>query len=154
MQSSKKKNPAFVYWRAASDIIPWKDKKNKVVLGGLFFSNMTSASFKNAFQSKAHRERSQPSARANMGLLEKKKDYLLRAKNFHGKEKRLKALRWKALNRNPDEFYYNMVSTQTQKGVHWQSRQENYDAGTILLLKRQDSNYIRMHNQLQKKVWH
>ena len=111
-----------------------------------------SASFKNAFQSKSHRERSQLSSREKLGLLEKKKDYVKRAKDFHSKEKRLKALRWKALNRNPDEFYHKMISSQTKNGLHWEQRSSNYDSDTILLLKRQDLNYIRMHNQIQKNV--
>eukprot|EP01046_Picozoa_sp_COSAG06_P070133 COSAG06_NODE_19466_length_843_cov_0.902439_1_plen_138_part_01 len=38
------------------------------------------------------KERSQPSKRAKLGLLEKHKDYVERARNFHAKEKRIAAL--------------------------------------------------------------
>ena len=67
------------------------------------------ASLKNAIKSvtnsKAHRERAQPANRARFGLLEKKKDYVQRAKNWHKKEDRMRALQEKAALRNPDEFY-------------------------------------------------
>ena len=72
------------------------------------------SSWKNAVQRREHRERAQPRARAGLGLLEKHKDYKLRAKNFHSKEKRLASMRGKAALRNPDEFYFRMVSTETK----------------------------------------
>ena len=68
---------------------------------------------KKLFQARAHRERAQPAAREKLGLLEKKKDYLLRAKDFHRKEKRLKAMRAKAAMKNPDEFYFGMINATT-----------------------------------------
>ncbi len=55
-----------------------------------------------------YRERSQPQRRAKLGLLEKKKDYKERAKNYHQKEDTLNKLREKAAMRNPDEFYMKM----------------------------------------------
>lgn len=68
---------------------------------------------KKLFQARAHRERAQPAARQKLGLLEKKKDYLLRAKDFHKKETRLKAMRAKAAMKNPDEFYFGMINATT-----------------------------------------
>lgn len=49
-----------------------------------------------------------------MGLLEKHKDYVERAKNYHVKERRLKGLRTKAAFRNPDEFYFKMLNASTE----------------------------------------
>jgi len=57
-------------------------------------------------------------ARRKYGLLEKKKDYVLRAKDFHRKEKTIKSLRKKAEERNPDEFYFAMEKARTKGGVH------------------------------------
>ena len=57
-------------------------------------------------------------ARRQYGLLEKKKDYKLRADDFHKKEAALRHLRRKAEERNPDEFYFAMQGAQTRGGVH------------------------------------
>ena len=57
--------------------------------------------------------------RSHLGLLEKKKDYLLRSKDYHSKQKRLKALKEKASLKNPDEFYFGMVKSQLKNGIHF-----------------------------------
>jgi len=57
-----------------------------------------------------HRERKQPKDRRDLGILEKKKDYKLRANNAHEKEKTMKDLKKQALARNPDEFFYSMIT--------------------------------------------
>ncbi|MBA0750059.1 hypothetical protein Gogos_003921 [Gossypium gossypioides] len=44
------------------------------------------SSLRNAISRRAHKERAQPSSRKKFGLLEKHKDYVVRAKAFHKKE--------------------------------------------------------------------
>ncbi|XP_028752930.1 probable U3 small nucleolar RNA-associated protein 11 isoform X2 [Neltuma alba] len=48
------------------------------------------SSFKNAIPRRAHKERAQPSSRKKFGLLEKHKDYVVRAKAFHKKEEAIR----------------------------------------------------------------
>ena len=69
------------------------------------------SSLRNAVRRREHKERSQPKARQRYGLLEKHKDYKLRAVDFHRKEDALKKMKEKAALKNPDEFYFNMVRT-------------------------------------------
>lgn len=63
-----------------------------------------------AYHAPKHLERGQPYARLQKhSLLEKKKDYKLRAKDYHLKQKRIKALTEKAKSKNEDEFYWGMI---------------------------------------------
>lgn len=106
------------------------------------------SSFKNALKTKqkTHRERSQPSSRAHLGFLEKKKDYKKRADDQHRKEKILKNLKIKALNRNPDEFYFKMVHNKKVDGLHQPREDEetSYTDEQLKLMHSQDLKYIRM----------
>ena len=106
-----------------------------------------SASLKNAVQKREYKERAQPRSRINKhGLLEKHKDYVKRARDFHRKEDTLRALREKARLRNTDEFYHGMMNARTHQGVHYtthQQRLQRLDAVTLKLMKSQDVNYIK-----------
>lgn len=108
------------------------------------------SSFRNAAPRREHWERSQLASRGKLGLLEKKKDYILRAKNYHTKEKRLTVLREKARFRNPDEFYFSMQSSSTLDGIHKIKKARllgpdgvPYSDDMIHLLKTQDWTYLK-----------
>ena len=97
--------------------------------------------------SKPHRERHQPESRAHFGLLEKKKDYKLRAKDYNEKKEVLKSLRKKALNKNPDEFYFHMVNSKlTEGGQHRDLVSKKSEAKNseeqVKLQQTQDYKYI------------
>ncbi|KAK7695349.1 hypothetical protein QCA50_002541 [Cerrena zonata] len=104
---------------------------------------MTS-SLRNSLHRKNHKERGQLAHRSRLGLLEKHKDYVLRARDYHSKKDRITRLRQKAAVRNKDEFYFAMNKQKTEGGVHIQDRgNEALPVDIVKVLKSQDENYIR-----------
>ena len=86
-------------------------------------------------------------------MLEKHKDYVLRARDYHSKQDRLTRLKQKAADRNKDEFYFGMVRQRTQGGVHVQDRgNEALPVDVVKVLKSQDENYIRTMRTVNQKV--
>ena len=67
-----------------------------------------------------YRERGQIERRKRLGFLEKKKDYKIRAEDYHEKEKKYKNLKEAARTRNPDEFYHKMIKAKIIDGEHVQ----------------------------------
>lgn len=74
---------------------------------------MTS-SLRNSLHRRNHKERSQLSNRTKLGLLEKHKDYVKRARDYHSKQDRINRLKEKAAGRNRDEFYFGMNRQKTK----------------------------------------
>jgi U3 small nucleolar RNA-associated protein 11 len=112
------------------------------------------SSWKKFAPRKEHKERSQPLKRKRFGLLEKHKDYVIRARDYHRKEKTIKMLREKAFNRNPDEFYFAMNKSKLVDGVHRNVGSHattiDKDAETMAHLKDQDRVYLRHKDQIEK----
>ncbi|KAK4188499.1 small-subunit processome [Podospora australis] len=122
------------------------------------------SSLRNSVQRRSHRERAQPLERASLGLLEKKKDYQKRAKDYKKKKTILKSLKEKAADRNEDEFYFGMMS---RKGpgaaitrgkaftgaVDGDRGNKAMSVDVVRLLKTQDLGYLRtMRNVAAKEV--
>ncbi|KAI0801134.1 small-subunit processome [Fomes fomentarius] len=102
------------------------------------------SSLKNSLHRKSHKERSQLSHRTRLGILEKHKDYVLRARDYHSKQDRINRLREKAATRNKDEFYFSMTRERTEGGVHVTNRgNEALPVDIVKVLKTQDENYLR-----------
>ena len=100
------------------------------------------STMRNAVKRVTHKERSQPKARKRFGLLEKHKDYVVRANDFKKKKASIKNLKKKAADRNPDEFYHNMHNSQVTGGVHRMKKDGSLANSTVALLKTQDMGYI------------
>ena len=74
---------------------------------------------RNNLHRRNHKERGQLKHREKLGFLEKHKDYVLRARDYHSKQDRLTRLRQKAAERNKDEFYFSMNREKTRVSIAW-----------------------------------
>ena len=112
------------------------------------------SSLRNAVKRKTHKERSQPSDRKRLGLLEKHKDYVLRAQDYNKKHDRLRKLRLKAAFRNPDEFYHKMIQGQTKDGIHVSANSHGtvFSHEEMQVMKTQDMAYFHMVKTIDRKV--
>jgi len=111
------------------------------------------SSLRNAVSRRPHKERAQPSQRAKWGLLEKHKDYSLRARDFHQKKAKLNILQQKTRERHPDEFSFGMLSQAGGQGKHGQrkSSENALSHEAVSLLKTQDAGYLRNAAQRTRK---
>jgi len=104
------------------------------------------SSWKNANKAyqKPHRERHQPESRKHLGLLEKHKDYKQRANDYNEKKAQLQYLHKRALDRNPDEFYYHMINSGVQENGEHRSKAKDVTLTPeqISLMQTQDYNYV------------
>ncbi|KAI8933649.1 hypothetical protein NX059_009372 [Plenodomus lindquistii] len=111
------------------------------------------SSMRNAVQRRNHKERAQPEERQKWGLLEKRKDYKLRAADHRSKKAKLKILSQKARDRNPDEFSFKMMSSKVDKTGKKVADRGNQalSAEVVKLLKTQDAGYIRTMLQMARR---
>mmetsp|Transcript_777 Transcript_777/g.1750 ORF Transcript_777/g.1750 Transcript_777/m.1750 type:complete len:244 (+) Transcript_777:113-844(+) len=98
---------------------------------------------------RVHKERAQPSHRGHLGLLEKKSDWKLRARNHEQKKEQKVKLAEAARNRNPDEFNFKMIKRQTNDrgrveliDGHGQEQEE-----ALLLAESQGAQYVEMRKR-------
>lgn len=102
---------------------------------------------------KTHRERHQPESRKHLGVLEKKKDYKLRAKHYNETRESLKFFKRVALDKNPNEFYHHMINSKIKDGVHNEKAKadEELTEDQLKLMRQQDTRYVNMKHQIEQK---
>lgn len=123
------------------------------------------SSLRNAVKRVTHKERSQPQSREHLGLLEKKSDYRLRSKDYHRKQDRIKSMRNKVANRNPDEFYFGMHRSRvdgasgrnsgrhvkTEEARRMEMEEKGLGIEAVRIMKDQDLAYVRMQRLIDGK---
>jgi U3 small nucleolar RNA-associated protein 11 len=108
-------------------------------------------SLKHVVHRRVHKERHQPAARQRLGYLEKHKDYVKRAKDFHRKEDHIKKLHQKAYFKNEDEFSFGMLSHKMD-GKRLTKQKDPLSQDEMKLVESQDACYINMREQIDKKA--
>lgn len=105
---------------------------------------------RNAVTRRPHKERSQISSRQKWGLLEKHKDYSLRAQDYNTKKKKIAQLSQKVQEKNPDEFAFGMISQgKAGLGKHKSGlgpdgeKTASLSVDAVKLLKTQDAGYLK-----------
>ena len=110
-----------------------------------------SASLRNAVKRRTHKERAQLSHRKSLGLLEKKKDYKIRADNYNRNKKRLKSLQIKAAFKNPEEFNRDMIKYSLNSDGQHILKRKDLDSITVKQHQVQNLAYLNMLRQQQRK---
>jgi U3 small nucleolar RNA-associated protein 11 len=109
-------------------------------------------SLKHVVHKRVHKERHQPAARQKLGYLEKHKDYVKRARDFHRKEDTLKKMHQKAYFKNQDEFAFSMLSHSRKADGRLSKDKAQLAQDEMHLLDSQDARYIGLREQVDKKA--
>lgn len=105
-------------------------------------------SLKKYIPKRKYKERGQLESRKRLGFLEKKKDYKVRAEDYHKKESKYKKLVESARTKNPDEFYFQMNNSKIIEGENFTLRE---DSDKVKVLNQRLSNHQKVLNLVNHK---
>ena len=96
------------------------------------------------------KERLQPEERRHLGHLEKHRDYVSRAKIHHMKEDKVKKLERQVAERNPDEFFFEMIhsSVDVRTGKHMTSSDTKRSSSEQVALNKDDILYLEYRRNM------
>lgn len=73
-------------------------------------------------------------------------------RDYNAKKAQLQYLQRKALDKNPDEFYYHMVNSEVKDGVHFDKKKDAVlTAEQVKLMQTQDHRYISSRHVIETK---
>uniref|UniRef100_A0A8C9NP68 U3 small nucleolar RNA-associated protein 11 n=1 Tax=Serinus canaria TaxID=9135 RepID=A0A8C9NP68_SERCA len=73
--------------------------------------------------------------------------------DYHKKQNALRALQKKALDKNPDEFYFKMIRAEVKDGVHIiKQPKDEITPEQVKLMRTQDIKYVEMKRVAEAKV--
>eukprot|EP01133_Synstelium_polycarpum_P019560 gene19560-23431_t len=111
---------------------------------------MSSMNVRRLLNTKEKRERPQP-ASVKKGFLERKKDYVLRAKDFNQKRDAIKKLKVQAALKNPDEFRFKMINSKLINGMNHEVSKTKINTTQNLDIKTQDMLYLQSKRIAEEK---
>uniref|UniRef100_A0A7S1J8J9 U3 small nucleolar RNA-associated protein 11 n=1 Tax=Eutreptiella gymnastica TaxID=73025 RepID=A0A7S1J8J9_9EUGL len=107
---------------------------------------------KEVFKGRDHKERTQPKARKRLGFLEKHKDYVKRAREYHRKEDVVKGFQREAAFKNPDEFAFGMHKVRVgEKGQHVKLASTTPNIAVKKSGNRRNRTYLQMQHKIDKQ---
>ena len=113
---------------------------------------MSEKSLKRYLKQRDKKERGQLTTRRHLGLLEKKKDYKMRASDFRRKRDHIRELQKKAELRNPDEFHHEMEQKVVDSHGHVVSTQQsNRLTSQMKKDKEVDTAFLQQKIQIKRR---
>jgi len=92
-----------------------------------------------------------PESKKKLGLLEKKKDFKERSRDYRQKQEKLRKIKLQVAFKNPDEYNMKMKKLKRVPGGHIPIDTEEPSKEVVLNIKDQDMKYLLMKKSIESK---